>query len=332
MARIDEMRLMTKVARLYYEQDMTQPEIAAQLDLSQATVSRLLKRAKQEQIVRITVNVPYGAYPHLEEALQRLYGLKEAVVVDSVEDDDQILRAIGAAAAFYLETTLKQGEVIGISSWSSTILAMVEAMHPMSRPTGVRLVQILGGVGNPTAEIHASRLISRLAGLVKGEATLLPAPGVLGSADAKPIMMEDRFVREAASMFEEVTLALVGIGTVEPSGLLASSGNVFSPEELDVLRDSGAVGDICLRFFDQEGAPVATPLDGRVIGMTLEQLRSVKRAVALAGGKRKRGAIRAALTGGLVNVLITDRFTAQHLIDGKTAEQGAPALRVAAQG
>lgn len=332
MARVDEMRLMTKVARLYYEQDMTQPEIAAQLDLSQATVSRLLKRAKQEQIVRITVNVPYGAYPELEEALQRLYGLKEAVVVDSMEDDEQILRDIGAAAAFYLETTLKQGEVIGISSWSATILSMVEAMHPMTRPTGVRLVQILGGVGNPMAEIHASRLIGRLAGLVRGEATLLPAPGVLGSADAKPIMMEDRFVREATALFDEVTLALVGIGTVEPSGLLASSGNVFSHEELDILRKAGAVGDVCLRFFDSEGVPVASPLDDRVIGMTLEQLGRVKRAVALAGGKRKLGAIRSALVGGLVNVLITDRFTAQHLIEGKTEQQDAAAIQAAVQG
>ncbi|MEO8285285.1 MAG: sugar-binding transcriptional regulator [Chloroflexota bacterium] len=315
MARVDELRLMTKVARLYYEGDMTQPEIAAQLDLSQATVSRLLKRAKQEQIVRIRVNVPSGAYPELEDALQKTYGLKEALVVDSVEDDEQILRDIGAAAAFYLETTLKQGEVIGISSWSSTILSMVDAMHPTTRPSDVRLVQILGGLGNPGAEVNASRLIGRLATLVRGQATLLPAPGVVGSADARPILESDRFVREAVDLFDSVTLALVGIGTVEPSGLLASSGNVFSAQELDILREAGAVGDICLRFFDAKGTPVATPLDDRVIGMSLDQLRGVRRAVALAGGKRKLNAIRGAMLGGLVNVLITDRFTAQHLVE-----------------
>lgn len=319
MARVDELRLMTKVARLYYERDLTQPEIAAQLDLSQATVSRLLKRAKQEQIVRITVNVPTGAYPEMEEALQKIYGLKEAVVVDSVEDDDQILRDIGAAAAFYLESTLKPGEIIGISSWSATILAMVDAMHPLSRPADIQLVQILGGIGNPAAAVYASRLIDRLATLVRGQATLLPAPGVAGSVDGKQVLLEDKFVQDALVLFDKVSLALVGIGTVEPSGLLASSGNVFSPQELDVLRAAGAVGDICLRFFDRQGVPVATPLDARVIGMAPDQLRQVKRAVALAGGKRKLAAIRAALLGGLVNVLITDRFTAQHLI----APQGA---------
>jgi DNA-binding transcriptional regulator LsrR (DeoR family) len=314
MARIDELRLMTKVAHLYYGQDMTQPAIAAQLDLSQATVSRLLKRAKQEQIVRVTVNVPHGIYSELEEQLQKAYGLKEAVVVDSVEHHDQVLRDIGSAAAYYLETTLRAGEMIGVSSWSATLLAMVDALQPLTRSSHVRVLQILGGLGNPSAEVHASRLVGRLANLVRGEAVFLPAPGVVGSPETLPILLEDRYVRDAMSLFNQVTIALVGIGTVEPSGLLASSGNIFSPEELNMLREAGAVGDICLRFFDASGVPVATPLNDRVIGMKLDQLRQVKRAVGIAGGKQKLSAIRGALQGRLINVLITDRFTAQHLL------------------
>ncbi len=314
MARIDELRLLTKVARLYYEQDMTQPEIATQLDLSQATVSRLLKRAKQERIIRITVNVPFGTYPDLEENLQKTYGLKEAVVVDTVEDNDQVLRDLGAAAAFYLETTLHASDVIGISSWSSTLLAMVDALQPFSRLSEIRVLQILGGLGSPSAGVYASRLIGRLANLVHGEAVLLPAPGIVGSPDAVPILLKDRYVHQAMDLFDQVTLALVGIGSVEPSGLLASSGNIFSPEELSMLREAGAVGDICLRFFDRAGTPVLTPLNNRVIGMELNQLRTVKRAVGIAGGSRKLNAIRGALIGRLINVLITDRFTAERLL------------------
>ena len=314
MAHIDELRLMTKVARLYYDQELNQPEIAAQLDLSQATVSRLLKRAREEGIVRVTVNVPYGAYPLLEEQLQQRYGLKEAVVVDSVETEDQLLRDIGSAAAYYLETTLRAGDVIGISSWSATLLAMVDALHPPPRLSHVRALQILGGLGNPLAKVYASRLIDRFASLVRGEAVLLPAPGIVSSPDAVPILLKDTYVRSAMELFAQVTIALVGIGTVEPSGLLASSGNIYSPEELDMLRQAGAVGDICLRFFDQTGKPVDNPLNDRVIGMNLEQLRHVKRAVGIAGGKRKLAAIRGALQGRWINVLITDRSTAEHLL------------------
>ncbi|GHO99090.1 DNA-binding transcriptional regulator [Reticulibacter mediterranei] len=314
MARIDELRLMTKVAHLYHDQDMTQPEIAVQLDLSQATVSRLLKRAKQEQIVRVTVNVPYGVYADLEERLQQTYGLKEAVVVDTVEHSDQILRDIGSAAAYYLGTTLRAGDIIGVSSWSTTLLAMVDALQPQARASQIKILQILGGLGNPSAEIYASRLVGRLANLLHGEAMLLPAPGVVGSPEVVPILLEDRYVHDAMNLFDQVTIALVGIGTVEPSGLLASSGNIFSPEELDMLRAAGAVGDICLRFFDASGTPVVTPLNERVIGMTLGQLQQVKRAVGIAGGKEKLNAIRGALQGRLINVLITDRFTAERLI------------------
>jgi DNA-binding transcriptional regulator LsrR (DeoR family) len=328
MARIDEQRLMVRVARLYYEQELGQPEIAAQLDLSQSSVSRLLKRARQEQIVRISVTAPMGTYAELEEALERTYGLKEAIVVDTIDgDDERVLREIGAAAAFYLETTLKPGEVIGISSWSATILAMVDAMQPVSRISDVRVVQILGGVGNTKANVFATQLISRLASLVRGEATMLPAPGVVGSVQARQILLEDAYVFSAMQMFNQVTLALVGIGTVEPSGLLASSGNIFSSQELDMLRNAGAVGDICLRFFDNSGNSVSTPLNDRVIGMELQQLQRVNRAVGVAGGRRKLEAIRGALEGHWINVLITDRVTAEHLTRNRDEQ---PARHLAA--
>lgn len=313
MARVDELRLMTKVARLYYERDLKQAEIAGQLELSQATVSRLLRRAKKEKIVRTIISIPPGAYPELEEALLNAYNLKDVIVVDCNNTDDPS-REIGAAAAYYIETTLNQDEVIGISSWSGTLLAMVDAMHPVSRQTNAQVLQILGGVGNPTAEVHAARLTGRVATLVNGTAKFLPAPGVVGSAESMRVMLDDQYIREVLDLFNRVTLALVGIGSVSPSALLASSGNVFSPAELNVLREQGAVGDVCLRFFDRSGKPVLTSLNDRVIGMSLEQLSHTKRAVGIAGGRRKIQAIKGALKGCWINVLITDRFTAEKLL------------------
>lgn len=316
MARIDELRLLTKVARMYHERGLRQAAIADQLNLSQATISRLLKRAEEERLVRTTVSVPMGAFPELEERLQAIYDLKDVIVVDSVADDDQTLRDIGAAAAFYVETTIKRGEVVGISSWSATLLAMVDAMHPLPKSVEANVVQILGGIGDPAAEAHATHLSQRLAALMHGKAVFLPAPGITGTAETRQVYLNDPFVREAMVLFESVSLALVGIGTVEPSRLLASSGNVFSPEELERLKAQGAVGDVCLRFFDSAGMPVITPLNERVIGMSLEQLRQVRRTVGIAGGERKLSAIRGALEGGWINVLITDRFTAEKLIPG----------------
>ncbi len=325
MARIDELRLMTKIARMYYEQGLRQTEIMNRLNMSQSAISRLLKRAEKAGIVRITISVPSGANPEIEEALQEKYGIKEAIVIDSIADEEQVVRDLGPAAAAYVETTLKSDEVVGISSWSAALLSMVDAMQPSTRAASARVVQILGGVGNPSAEVHATHLTRRFANLVGGTATLLPAPGVVGSADAARVLLSDRYVQEALGLIGTVTLALVGIGGIEPSRLLAASGNVFSANELESLRKKNAVGDICLRFFDAQGAPVITPLNSRVIGMSLEQLRKVNRVVGVAGGRRKVAAIRAALTGRLINVLITDRATGRALISGDNPPLGPDA-------
>jgi DNA-binding transcriptional regulator LsrR (DeoR family) len=316
MARNDEVRLMTKVARMYYTQSIRQAEITERLNIHQSTVSRLLKRAQQAGIVKISVTVPNGIHADLEEALESRFDLKEAIVVDSVNNnEDQIARDLGAAAAYFLEQAIKPGEVIGISSWSAALLEMINAMHPSKGSAESKVVQILGGLGNPAAQTHATHLTQRLASLIGGSAILLPAPGITSSPEAKRVLMKESYVREASELFDHVDMVLVGIGAVEPSKLLASSGNVFSAQEQAQLQKQGAVGDICLQFFDAAGTPVKTPLSERVIGITLPQIKKARRVIALAGGKRKTNAILSALVGRWVNVLITDRYTAKAILD-----------------
>ena len=132
------------------------------------------------------------------------------------------------------------------------------------------------------------------------------------SRSARETVLEP--VAATMNQFRRVTIALVGIGALQPSVMLANSGNTFTSEELHDLEARGAVGDLCLRFFDRDGRPVGGPLDERVIGMTYEELKAVARVVAVAGGDRKVAAIRSCLLGGHINVLITDNFTAEKLL------------------
>lgn len=316
MASTEELRLITKAARLYYEREMRQGEIAQLMGLSQATVSRLLNSAKEAGIVRITVNIPKGVNSEIEEQVAQKFGLKDAIVVDCEDDQDETLlqREIGSAAAYYVETIIHNNDVVGISSWSGTLLALVDAMHQVPGRTGIQVVQILGGIGNPSAEVHANHLTGRFASLVNGASHFLPAPGIVGSEAALKVLVADQYVRESMNLFEQVSIALVGIGAIEPSKLLSLSGNIFSLEEQEVLRSKGAVGDILLRFFDENGRPVKGPLSNRVVSMSLEQLARVDRAIAVAGGPRKFKAILGALRGKWINVLVTDRSTAERLL------------------
>ena len=320
MARLDELRLIAKVAHMYYVQGLRQNDIVERLNIHQSTVSRLLKRAEREGIVRISVTPPTGVHSELEQALESRFGVKEALIVDCIGDEERIAQDLGAAAAFFVESTLKEGETVGISSWSATLSAMVNAMHPITKGENSSVVQILGGVGNPSTHVNATQLTQRLATLIGGRPVLLPAPAVVGSVKARDILLRDQFVAETTSLFSRMDMALVGIGALEPSKALASSGNIFSSQELKTLRNRGAVGDICMRFYDAEGTPINSSLNDRVIGIELAQLKRAKRVVGVAGGQRKRTAILGALKGQWISALITDRSTAEYLLSTDTSQ------------
>jgi len=320
---LPDLRLMTRAARLYYEERLIQSEIASRLGLTQVAVSRLLKKAEEHGIVRTTVVTPPGAFAELEELLEHRFGLSQVIVGEATIDaEEAVLAAIGSAAAQFLESIIKSKEVIGISSWSASLLSTVAQMHPVRKVEKCLVVQMLGGIGSPSAEQHANHLAVRLSRLVHGDARFLPVPGIVGSTNAAKVLLRDPNVSNTVELFEKVTLALVGVGALEPSTLVASSGNVFSEEELKSVQKQGAVGDICLRFYDAKGQAVRGTLDDKVIGMSLDGLRRVQRSVAVCGGKRKFQAILGAVRGKWINTLVTDQYTAERLAKaqpGKTA-------------
>jgi DNA-binding transcriptional regulator LsrR (DeoR family) len=312
---LDELRLLAKVARMYHEKGIRQPKIAAELNLSQARVSRMLKQAVEVGIVHTVVTMPSGVHSDLEDELQGRYGLRDAVVVDTSGVGDDVLPALGSGAAAYIDMTLTGGHVIGISSWSETLISAVDRMPRKSVPVVDKVVQIVGGLGDAAVQMQATRLTARFAELTGGMPVYLPAPGLVGTPAVRRAMMNDVSVRDVLGTWGQLTDALVGIGSLEPSPLLQRSGNAVAEADQEELRRLGAVGDVCFRFFDEEGKHVRSTFDQRVIGVTAKELLSVPRRIGVAGGERKFSAIRAALLGGWVNILITDLAMANKLLD-----------------
>jgi DNA-binding transcriptional regulator LsrR (DeoR family) len=320
----DQMRLMAKIARMYHERGLRQAQIAQELHVSQPRVSRLLKRAGEVGIVRTTVALPPGVHTELEEALEQRFGLGEAVVVDVDGPDDGITQALGSAAGGYLESTLIGGDTVGISSWSATLLAAVEAMRPARASVVDTVVQLVGGVGDPRVQMQATRLLGLFAQSTGANPVFMPAPGMLGTAGARNSLTADPTVADVMNLWPSLTMALVGIGSLEPSPLLRQSGNALADADIELLRNAGAVGDVCFRFFDADGNLVESGVDDRVIGISADQLRDIPRRVAIAGGARKHAALLAALRGKWINVLITDAAEARRLLDDEAAADPAP--------
>ncbi len=312
----DRLPLVTKVAKLYHESRLRQPEISERLNLSQSRVSRLLKQAVDEGVVRTVVVSPDGLYSDIEQALTEKYGLIDAAITEPMVDDEpSLLAALGSVAAGYLESTLTEHERLGISSWSATLLATVNSMAPTATMRLAKeVIQVIGGVGRPEVQVQATHLTDQLARVTGGVPKFFPAPGIVGSREAREVLMDDRYLGSMTAEWGNLTTLLAGIGALEPSPLLASSGNAVDATETKVLKSAGAVGDVCLRFYDRCGAAVATELDDRVLGINRETLRAVPRRIGVAGGARKYAAIQGAVLGGWINILITDRATAMRLL------------------
>ncbi|MDU4998845.1 MAG: sugar-binding domain-containing protein, partial [Enterobacteriaceae bacterium] len=145
-------------------------------------------------------------------------------------------------------------------------------------------------------------------------AWLLPSQSIEHSVEERARLVNSPDVAAVVAKFAEVDVAIVGIGELEPSQLLKNSGNYYNEDMLHLLSERGAVGDICLHYYDASGKPVLTQEEDPVIGMELEQIRACQQVIALAGGPEKHNAIRGALQGNYIDVLITDYATARSLV------------------
>ena len=145
-------------------------------------------------------------------------------------------------------------------------------------------------------------------------ATFVPAPALVGNRTMRESLLNDPAMESIAKEWTRLTMALAGIGSLPPSPLLRASGNAADLADQDRLHAAGAVGDVCQRFFDSAGNLVPSDLDDRVVGIDADTLRKIPRRIGIAGGESKHTAIHAAVSGGWVNVLITDTGTAAALL------------------
>jgi len=288
------------VSHLYFKRRLSKQEIAVRLGISRFKVARLIDQALEEGLVRIEVAEPVALDAELGRRLERAYGLELALVATDAEAD-----APARAAASWLPELLHEGDVLGVA-WGSTIQAVVRRLE---RAPAVPVVQICGAIAGAGSGAGPAELAWQLAERIGGQFYPLPVPAVVVSDAAREEMLGNGAVAPTVAMFDRVTVALVGIGSLAGRSSLLSTGSVSS-EALPALRAAGAVGDLVVHFFDADGRIVDSALSRHAIQLPLERLRAA-RVIAIAGGPGKEEAIRGALRSGLVDVLVTDARSAE---------------------
>lgn len=308
----DKDKLAINVAKLYYRSDFSQQKIAQELGVSRPSISRLLQYAKEKGYVNIQIVDPVEDMSIMEQRLKDKLHLKDVkIACSTINDEEEIKKYISLAAAKYLDSIVKDGDIIGVG-WGTTMHNISKALIPRSIK-GSQIVQLEGGLSNSEWNNYAREILKNFAHNFDTVAQYLPLPVIFDSKTTKEYVDKDRYIKRILELGRHANIALFSVGTVRPNALFFRLGYTDIQEQEKIQRTS--VGDICSRFFDVEGRVCNRELDERTVGITLGELRDKEYSIMISGGEAKINAIKAALKGRYANVLITDQFTGKMLLE-----------------
>jgi deoxyribonucleoside regulator len=293
---------IARAAWLYYLEELTQGEIARRLGVSRSTVVRLLQKAKETGMVRVTLNVPHDVF-EIERELERLYGLQQVRVVPEAADE-------------LLPEVVKPGTVAAVS-WGTTLQALASSLMGEQAVEGVEVVPLVGGFHRASSETNAHWVVEQLGRYFRAHTRALYAPVYVEDSSAAEALMRNADIADTLELVRRASLEIFSVGSLEPEATMIHLG-YLSPDEQAFLQERGAVGDIACRWIDIEGNPVDLPSTINPIGVSLEDLRTIPERLTIAGGERKREALLGTLRGGYATSLVTDEGTASYLLERVT--------------
>lgn len=298
-----EESLMVKAAWYYYFENMTQQAIADRLSISRMRVIKLLEAARQNGIIQFRLRSDGVGMAEQSRALMEKYHLKDVFLIPSAEEEATTNESIARAGAMYIADRLGDNACINVG-YGDTLSRTLNHLATMVE-TPVTCISLTGGVSPYLPNTRSNVFNARL--------YLMPAPLLASSPEMASAMRGESSVSEIFDMAELSSFTLVGIGSIHDSATVVKSG-VLSRNDLFYLRMHNAVGDILCHFFDRDGQLLQTPIEDKLISTPLSRLKALRNVVGLAAGSQKADAIRAALRGGYLDVLVTDEATASLLL------------------
>jgi len=307
--------LLADVAEMYYLEERTQAEISREIDMTRSAVSRMLTEARNKRIVEINVRRPLHFNADLEAALQERFDLQAAHVLTGQRGDDytKLRRQLGQAAAAALKDLLRPQLVCGVA-WGTTVSATIEALEARDLAP-LQVVQLVGVLQSNSHAFNAQALVEIMARKLGGDGTYLYSPFIVENGATAHSIRAIPDVAESLEAGKRCDIALVGIGTVlDPAYSSLYQGEHISMATLDQLRQSSAVGDVGGVHIDIDGNPAGGDFNERMVGITGSDLLAIPTRLAVAGSVAKADAILGALRGRYVNLLVTDKKTAEAVL------------------
>lgn len=304
--------LLIKVSELYYNQSLNQQQIADKLNISRVKVSRLLTEAKNRGIVHIEIKYPKDNCIDIEKGLEEKYYLEEAVIISSDnKSSDLLFTEVTSTVAQLIEEKINPDDVIGLA-WGRTLKHVVDKMGVVNKR--IKIVQLLGNIGS--SDVSGDVIVRNFAKAFEGEIFLLPTPAIVEKQEIKEAIMSDSGISYIFNMQRECNIAVVGIGSVTEKSTLVKS-HYLREKDVRELKESGAVGEVCGRFINAKGDLCHHPINERVLGIELKDLKDIPRVIAVATGKEKLESIKGVLNSGVIDVLVTDKWIGEEILNSK---------------
>ncbi len=313
MNEFEKQRLLVDISKMYYEHDLSQLEISKKMGISRTYISKLLSEAREQGIVQISINDPSVRESALEKSLRKKYSLRRALIIPAKDSDPALPDRLGSAAAEHLNNILRDGDTIA-TSWGSTLHAFSRKIVGRDGISGVRTVQLCGGVTRQSENVYAGDIPKNIAQALDGSYYMIPLPAVLDNASAKNTLMRDKNIHSVMTIARNADIAIFSTGAFEEKNLYISAG-YFSAEDISLLSSAGAVGDICSHIIDENGQLCDTQLEKRIIALTMEEIAAIPSRMCIAAGENKRACLPAALKTGCINILVTNEEMAEHLLE-----------------
>ena len=336
-----------EAASMYYVQGETMEVIAHHLRVSRSTVSRLLARARQEGVVRVTLVQPGGA-GSLEGRMTQAFGVRTHIVpVREGTTEIHRLQQVASVAAAHMvdliEALAEQagnggpqvqdpagsggegpvqgrgsgGVVVGVA-WGTTMSEVSAALPSRSVP-GLTVVQ-LNGASDPVREgPSAGEVLSRMRLSLGARTISFPVPAFFDHVATREAMWSERSVKRVLSVVRRASLAVFGVGALDAlNGALPSQvyeGGHLTARDQAVLRRQNVVGDVCTVLLRSDGSWRDVTLNARATGPTPAQLSRIPRRLCVAAGTGKARALLAALRARTATDLIVDDATARAVLE-----------------
>lgn len=297
-------KILTKISRMYYMQNMSQSDIAKELKIGRSSVGHYLSEARKLGIVKITIVDEKDNFRNsvLENEMIQRFNLVDCFITDDKDG------TISNHLVDYLDDVLPYKGILGVGGGFTTYNLGTMLQNSFKRPN-LSIIQ-LNGFTNDFEETSITRLY---ASALDSKPLFLPSPLLVKDIKSKIALENDPSIKTTLSALKKVDTIITGIGCNKTNDN-AKYLKAYDFLDIDSLYKR-TIADIGFHFFNEKGEFPIQEIEEKIIGISMKDFLATTRRIAIVYNSKKANVLKVALKHHIINIAITNTNTAKALLD-----------------